>query len=146
MQPLFEDSSLSPSAYSLALYSGLWAFGGWDQANYIAGEIKNPGRNIPRVIHWSMAAVMVSVSSAIHGHITHLPQTLFFLANVSYLVVLDKETVGLSNTVALDFGRALLGPMGGMIFALMVAISCFGALNCEVLSCEKSTYPLTLTR
>lgn len=48
--------------------------------------------------------------------------------------MLDKETVGLSNTVALDFGRALFGPVGGMVFALMVAISCFGALNGEALS------------
>lgn len=48
-------------------------------------------------------------------------------------MVLDKEIVGLSNTVALDFGRALFGPVGGMVFALMVAISCFGALNGEVL-------------
>jgi len=37
--------------------------------------------------------------------------------------------VGLSNTVALDFGRTLFGPIGGIIFAVMVAISCFGALN-----------------
>ena len=35
----------------------------------------------------------------------------------------------LSNTVALDFGRALFGPIGGSIFAFMVAFSCFGALN-----------------
>jgi hypothetical protein len=50
---------------------------------------------------------------------------------VSYFVVLDKVTVGLSNTVALDFGRALFGPIGGVVFAVMVAISCFGALNGE---------------
>lgn len=56
-------------------------------------------------------------------------QTLFLLANVSYFVVLDKVTVGMSNTVALDFGRALFGPAGGVVFAVMVAISCFGALN-----------------
>lgn len=59
-QPLFEDSSHSPSAYSLALYSGLWAFDGWDQANYVGGEMKNPGKDIPRAIHSSMAVVMVS--------------------------------------------------------------------------------------
>lgn len=112
-RPLFEDSSDSPSAYSLALYSGLWAFDGWDQANYVAGEMKNPGRDIPRAIHSSMAIVM----------------TLFLLANVSYFVVLDKVTVGVSNTVALDFGRALFGPAGGVFFAAMVVISCFGALN-----------------
>lgn len=35
----------------------------------------------------------------------------------------------LSNTVALDFGRALFGPVGGIVFSAMVAFSCFGALN-----------------
>ncbi|KIY72130.1 amino acid transporter [Cylindrobasidium torrendii FP15055 ss-10] len=111
--PLFEGSSHSPSAYSLALYSGLWAFDGWDQANYVAGEMHNPSKSIPRTIHSSMAIVMV----------------LFLLANVSYFVVLDKDTVGRSNTIAMDFGRALFGPIGGTIFACMVAFSCFGALN-----------------
>lgn len=41
----------------------------------------------------------------------------------------SQNTVGLSNTVAIDFGRALFGPIGGVIFAAMVAFSCFGALN-----------------
>lgn len=58
-QPLFDGSSTSPSAYSLALYSGLWAFDGWDQANYVGGEIPNPEKNIPRAIHSSMAIVIV---------------------------------------------------------------------------------------
>lgn len=40
-----------------------------------------------------------------------------------------KAVVGLSNTIALDFGRALFGPLGGTVFAFMVALSCFGALN-----------------
>jgi len=111
--PLFTGSSTSPSAYALALYSGLWAFDGWDQANYVGGEMKHPEKNIPRVIHSSMAIVT----------------TLFLLANLAYFAVLDKATVGRSNTVALDFGRALFGPIGGAVFAVMVAISCFGALN-----------------
>jgi len=110
---LFEGTSTSPSTYALAFYSGLWAFDGWDQANYVGGEMSEPERNIPRVIHFSMITVTL----------------LFLLANVSYFVVLDKTTVGLSNTVALDFGRALFGPIGGSVFAFMVAFSCFGALN-----------------
>ncbi|KAI0054111.1 L-methionine transporter [Auriscalpium vulgare] len=112
-QNMFEGSTTSPSSYALALYSGLWAFDGWDQANYVGGEMKNPEKNIPRVIHSSM--IMVTI--------------LFLLANLSYFVVLDKNTVGLSNTVALDFGRALFGPIGGSFFAFLVAFSCFGALN-----------------
>ncbi|KAF9533016.1 amino acid permease-domain-containing protein [Crepidotus variabilis] len=112
-EPLFSGASVSPSAYSLALYSGLFAVDGWDQANYVGGEIKSPEKNIPRAIHSSMAIVTV----------------LFLLANVSYFVVLDKNIVALSNTVAMDFGRALFGPIGGALFAFMVAFSCFGALN-----------------
>lgn len=37
--------------------------------------------------------------------------------------------VASSNTVALDFGRVLFGPIGGSLFAVVVAFSCFGALN-----------------
>jgi len=109
----FEGSTTSPASYSLAFYSGLWAFNGWDQANYVGGEMQNPEKNMPRAIHTSMFVVTL----------------LFLMANVSYFVVLDKDTVGLSNTVAMDFGRAIWGPIGGSIFAFMVAFSCFGALN-----------------
>ncbi|KAJ7774570.1 amino acid permease-domain-containing protein [Mycena maculata] len=123
-EPLFSGSSTSPSSYSLAFYSGLWAFDGWDQANYVGGEIKNPEKNIPRTIHSSMAIVTL----------------LFLLANLSYFVVLDKNTISLSNTVAMDFGRALFGPIGGTIFALMVAISCFGALNGSFYTSSRLVY------
>ena len=40
-----------------------------------------------------------------------------------------QAIVGSSNTVALDFGRAIFGRAGGIVFAGMVAFSCFGALN-----------------
>ncbi|KAI0636883.1 amino acid transporter [Trametes polyzona] len=123
-EPLFEHSSTSPSAYALALYSGLWAFDGWDQANYVGGEMKHPEKNIPRAIHSSMVVVMI----------------LFVLANVAYFAVLDKNTVGLSNTVALDFGRALFGPVGGAVFAAMVAFSCFGALNGSFFTSSRLIY------
>ncbi|KAH9924030.1 L-methionine transporter [Fomitopsis serialis] len=113
-----------PSEIARALYSGLWAFDGWNQANYVGGEMKDAQRNIPRAIHCSMGAVII----------------LFFLANLSYFVVLDKATLARSNTVALDFGRALFGPVGGIVFALMVAISCFGALNGSAFTSSRLIY------
>ena len=58
-EPLWEGSNTSPSSYALAFYSGLWAFDGWDQANYVGGEMRDPDRNIPRAIHSSMAIVIV---------------------------------------------------------------------------------------
>ena len=56
-----------------------------DQSNYVAGEMHDVQRDLPRVIHISMAVVTV----------------LFTLANVSYFVVLEKAVVARSNTVAL---------------------------------------------
>ncbi|KAF5330764.1 hypothetical protein D9619_005512 [Psilocybe cf. subviscida] len=127
---LFEGSTTSPSSYSLALYSGLWAFDGWDQANYVGGEINRPEKNIPRAIHSSMLLVTI----------------LFLLANVSYFVVLDKSIVGLSNTIAMDFGRALFGPIGGVLFAFMVAFSCFGALNGSFFTSSRLVYAASRER
>ncbi|KAG6832137.1 hypothetical protein H0H87_002449 [Tephrocybe sp. NHM501043] len=58
-EPLFHGTSSTPSSWSLALYSGLWAFDGWDQANYVGGEMSHPEKNIPKAIHSSMAIVTV---------------------------------------------------------------------------------------
>lgn len=104
---LFEGSSSSPSAYALALYSGLWSFDGWDQSSYVAGEMKNVNRDLPRVIHSSLFIVLI-----------------VFLATVtSYFVVLPTSLVSKTNTVALDFGSATLGTAGGIVFASLVAFS-----------------------
>ncbi|PWZ00496.1 hypothetical protein BCV70DRAFT_199776 [Testicularia cyperi] len=113
---LFEGSSSSPSAYALALYSGLWAFDGWDQSCFVAGEMKKVERDLPRVIHISLATVIL----------------IFLSAVVSYFVVLPVDLVKRTNTVALDFGSAIGGTAGGMVFAFLVAFSCFGALNGQI--------------
>src|SRR6266702_1079637 len=42
------------ASYAHALYAGLWAFDGFNQANYVAGEMRHPARDIPRAIHSSM--------------------------------------------------------------------------------------------
>ncbi|KAJ3909325.1 amino acid permease-domain-containing protein [Lentinula edodes] len=109
---------------SFGVFVSLWAFDGWDQANYVAGEMHQPGKNIPRAIHSSMVIVIV----------------LFLLANVSYFAVLDKNLVGLSNTVAMDFGRAIFGPSGGTVFGFMVAFSCFDALNSGFFTASRLIY------
>jgi amino acid transporter len=125
----FKDTSTQPSAYAIALYSGLWAFDGWDQCNvrschppfkgegtnyqFVAGEMRNPNKHLPMALHSSMSIVLV----------------LFVLANCAYFIVLSPEIVASSNTVALDFGRVVIGKFGAVVFSTLVAISCFGALS-----------------
>ena len=58
-EPIFDETSTNPAEYALAIYSGLWALDGWDQANYVGGEMRNPDKNIPRAIHSSMILVIV---------------------------------------------------------------------------------------
>lgn len=75
--------------------------------------MKNPTRDIPRVIHFSMLTVL----------------SLFLATNVAYFIVLPLPIVAQSNTVALDFGIKVFGKPGAAVFSVVVAISCFGALN-----------------
>ncbi|OCF36591.1 L-methionine transporter [Kwoniella heveanensis BCC8398] len=112
-QGLFEGTKTELSAYAIALYSGLWAFDGWDSCCFVAGEMRNTSRDLPRAVHGSMSIVL----------------TLFVSANIAYFVVLSPAVVAASNTVALDYGKATIGSLGMVVFSVLVAISCFGALN-----------------
>ncbi|CAO1630504.1 unnamed protein product [Parajaminaea phylloscopi] len=123
---LFSGSSTSPSSYALALYSGLWAYDGWDQASYVGGEMRNVARDLPRVIHSSMSLVILFFSVTV----------------VSYFLVLAPSLVMRTNTVALDFGSAVFGgsTAGGVVFACLVAFSCFGAINSQVYTSSRLVY------
>ncbi|KAK6511651.1 hypothetical protein TWF481_000560 [Arthrobotrys musiformis] len=120
----FEGSSRDPGAYAVALYAGLWAFDGWDNVNYITGEMKNPARDLPRVIHSAMPLVI----------------SCYLLANVSYFFVLPSSVIASSTTVAVRFGTTVFGSVGGILFALAVSISCLGALNATTFTSGRLVY------
>ncbi|GAA5905358.1 uncharacterized protein JCM6883_006372 [Sporobolomyces salmoneus] len=107
----FEGSTQQPTGYALALFSALWAYDGFDQVNYIARETK-PG-HLPIMISTSLSLIVL----------------LFSLCNISYFIVLPFETATATSTIALDFGRTLAGPIGALLFALIVSVSCISALN-----------------
>ncbi len=120
----FQGTSTDVSDWAVALYAGLWAFDGWDNTNYVTGEFKNPTRDLPRVIHTAMPAVIAS----------------YLLANVAYIFVLPQETIDKSNTVAVQFGSKVFGPVGGLVLALIVGGSCFGALNATTFTSGRLVY------
>ncbi|KAH8888741.1 amino acid transporter [Thozetella sp. PMI_491] len=120
----FEGTKVDASAWAVALYAGLWAYDGWDNTNYVVGEFRNPGRDLPRVIHTAMPLVIIS----------------YLLANVSYFLVLPLSTINSSNTVAVMFGAKVFGPAGSLILALIVSASCFGALNSSTFTSSRLVY------
>ncbi|KAM7201800.1 putative amino acid transporter protein [Rhypophila sp. PSN 637] len=120
----FEGTKLDASAWAVALYAGLWAFDGWDNTNYVVGEFRNPSRDLPRVIHTAMPLVIVC----------------YILANMAYFFVLPLATINSTNTVAVMFGSKVFGPIGAVIFALIVSASCFGALNSSTFTSSRLVY------
>lgn len=120
----FAGTSTDVSNWAVALYAGLWAFDGWDNTNYVTGEFKNPSRDLPRVIHTAMPAVILA----------------YILANVAYFFVLPVATIEKSNTVAVQFGSEVFGPVGALILALTVGASCFGALNASTFTSGRLVY------
>ncbi|OLN82100.1 Y+L amino acid transporter 2-like protein 2 [Colletotrichum chlorophyti] len=120
----FADTSSDLSNWAVALYAGLWAYDGWDNTNYVVGEFRNPSRDLPRVIHTAMPLVILS----------------YVLANIAYFLVLPIAAVNASNTVAVQFGAKVFGPVGSLILALIVSASCFGALNSSTFTSSRLVY------
>ncbi|EIE92523.1 hypothetical protein RO3G_17121 [Rhizopus delemar RA 99-880] len=64
----------------------------------------------------------------------------FYSANVAYLAVLKPEVIIHTNTVSMDFGKKMFGPAGGILFAICVALSCFGSANADVFTGARIIY------
>lgn len=100
-----------------ALVPILFTYGGWQQTNFLAGEIIEPARNLPRALVLGVGVVVV----------------VYLLANVAYLGVLGPAGLAASSAPAADTMRALLGPRGGTLIAAGIAISTLGFLDLVIL-------------
>jgi len=108
--------SVTTTAFGLALVSTLWAFDGWADLSYAAGEVKDPQRVLPRAL--------------IGG--TLLVIAIYLLANVAYLAVMPIEEIRHSKLVAADVAQRLIGPGGVIFVAVTVMLSTFGTLNASL--------------
>lgn len=116
--PAMPAGSITPAAFGLALVSTLWAFDGWADLSYNAGEVTNPQRNLPRAL--------------IGG--TLLVLAIYLAANVAYLAVLPVETIRHSKLVAADVAQQVLGSGGATFVSVAVMVSTFGTLNAVLLT------------
>jgi APA family basic amino acid/polyamine antiporter len=118
--------SMNPSGMSfgsiiiglgVSLVAVAWAFDGWNNVNFVAGEIRNPKRNLP--------FALIIGTLAITG--------LYILVNYIYLYALPMEdTVGVLRIAEKATG-ALFGSSTGALISALVLISVFGALNGTIL-------------
>jgi amino acid transporter len=114
--PAMPAGSFSMSAFGLALVSVLWAYDGWGDLSYVAGEVKDPQRNLPRALIVGTAAIIA----------------VYLLANVAYLAVLPVEEIRKSKLVAADVADRVIGAPGVAFVGITVMLSTFGSLTASL--------------
>jgi APA family basic amino acid/polyamine antiporter len=97
----------------LGLVTVLWAYTGWHDLSLIAGEVRDPGRILPRALAVGMAIVIL----------------VYVALNAAFLYVLPFDVLQRSPLVASDTMVRLVGPGGAAAVAVMVMLSTLGALN-----------------
>jgi APA family basic amino acid/polyamine antiporter len=109
-----------------ALTGAFFAYDGWINVTFIAGEIKQPQKNIPRSF-WLGVFICIAV---------------YLLVNQAYLYVLPVEAVAGSSLVAADAIAVALGAAGSTIVAAMIVICTLGAINGNAMSTARVTFAM----
>jgi APA family basic amino acid/polyamine antiporter len=104
-------------AVGAALVPVLFSYGGWQQTNFVAAEMRHPERDLPRAICLGVIGVIA----------------VYLLANFTYLHALGATGLAASTAPAADAMRRVLGPTGATVIAAGIAISTFGFLNLVIL-------------
>jgi len=121
------DFSLNPTGMSfgslivgfgVALIAVSWAFDGWNNINWVAGEIKNPKRNLP------LALILGSLGITV----------LYLLTNYLYLYALPMGELTGVIRVAEKATSALFGASMGLIISAAVVVSTFSSVNGSILA------------
>jgi len=121
---VFRNSTSNPGDVSLALYSALWAYDGWNNLNLVTGELENPSRNLPLAVTIGPAIVIIC----------------YLLTNFAYYAVLPASTILKTTSIAMDFGKAAFGKIGGILIPLAVIGSTFSAANGGVFTSARIVY------
>ena len=100
------------------MISTLFAYDGWQFVSFVAGEIRDPQRNVP-------AASSSACSSS---------SLVYVSANLAYIYVLGQPRIAASERVAADAMSAMIGPIGATFIALTILCSTFGAISANVLA------------
>jgi len=99
------------SAVGIALIAVFWAYDGWVYITWVAGEVKEPRRNVPLAM--VLGVIVVGV--------------IYTAMNVTYLYALPLTEIAKHETIAHAAAATLFSPRTAVWLSLMIAVSCFGA-------------------
>jgi len=99
------------SAMGVALIAVFWAYDGWVYITWVAGEVKEPRRNVPLGMVFGVLVV----------------GAIYMAMNFTYLYALPLKEIAQHETIAHAAAAALFSPRAAVWLSLMIAISCFSA-------------------
>jgi APA family basic amino acid/polyamine antiporter len=110
----------------VALIAVFWAYDGWVYITWVAGEVKEPQRNLPRSLMIGLLLVGV----------------IYLAINAVYLYALPMTGIASTTAVAQTAAVAMFSATAGRWLALMIAVSCFGAMASCILSGARVYYAM----
>lgn len=116
------------AGFAAAFVAVLFTIGGWQQMNMVAGEIRNPQRNIPKALFLGVAIVVV----------------IYLGANAVYLHTLGRDGLAASSAVAADVMQRMVGPIGATFITAAAMLSILGFVNVAILSNSRLPYALAV--
>ena len=119
------DRSLTGLMFT-ALVPIMFAYGGWQNAGSIAGEIKDPGRTLARANVIGVGVVVL----------------LYVGLNLAYLHVLSVEQIAASTAVAADMARAVAGETGARFLSALILVSSLGFLAVIIMTAPRLYYAM----
>ena len=99
------------SALGVGLIAVFWAYDGWVYITWVAGEVKEPRRNVPLAMVLGVLAVGV----------------IYIAMNLTYMYALPLKEIAVHETIAHAAAAALFSPRAAVWLSLMIAVSCFSA-------------------
>ncbi len=112
------------AVYMAAIAGAFWAYDGWNNITFVAGEIKDPQRNIPRSLFIGLSFCII----------------VYLLLNLAFVYVLPIHQLAASSFVASDAAKVVWGTAGGSLIALMVMLFVLGTSNANVLATARVTF------
>lgn len=117
------------AGFAAAMLGALWAYNGWNEMTYVAGEVSDPQRNIPLSLIGGIATVCA----------------LYLFVNTSYFYVLtptEVANVSASSSVATVVVSRFLGPVAVSLVAAALLVSTVGALHISTMACSRVPYAM----
>ncbi len=126
VQPLVAEGISPTGVIGQLLVAILFAYDGWINVGAIAGEMKNPGKDLPKAIVGGLSLVM----------------GVYVVINLAYLWVLPASELAKYASPASAVAEVLFGPIGGKIINVGILVSVFGCINGYLLTGPRITYTL----